>query len=121
MLNYICLQKIIPYRNPTNPKTLYVIGGCFARFINGFINGILGSNLTQYGELYNHHVEAWIDVWNSGHIDVVGNLKLAQAVYGSWYYILSSMPVIGSESMEYVGLSPSGLPYGEAHNVRFFS
>ena len=68
-------------------------------------------------------MEAWAQVWNRGRVDVVGNVQIARAVYGSWYYILSSMPVTphtggySTPEEEFVGLSPTGLPYGDEDDV----
>ena len=77
----------------------------------------LGVSLVkQHDALYAEHVKAWADVWNRGRVDIVGNLRLSQAVYGSWYYILSSMPVNATEE-GFVGLSPTGLPYGVEDDV----
>jgi len=49
-------------------------------------------------------------LWNSGKIDIEGNLELSQAVHGSMYYILSSIRA----DWPY-GLSPGGLPGGEEY------
>ncbi|EDO39683.1 predicted protein, partial [Nematostella vectensis] len=54
--------------------------------------------------LLDSHVTAWEKLWGEGRVDMKGNLPLAQAVYGSLYYILSSI----RESWPY-GLSPGGL------------
>lgn len=62
------------------------------------------SNLLQ------SHKDAWKYIWNSGKIDIEGNLELSQAVYGSMYYILSSI-----RSDWPYGLSPGGLSGGEEY------
>lgn len=67
-------------------------------------------------ELYDLHVAAWSRVWNDGRIEVEGNLELAKVVHGSFYYILSSLPVTTETNTpvrQFFGLSPGGLAYGE--------
>ena len=39
-------------------------------------------------DLLGVHLKAWRDLWDSGKIEVKGNLKLEQAILGSLYYIL---------------------------------
>ena len=39
-------------------------------------------------DLLGFHVQAWRELWDSGRIEVEGNLKLSQAIFGSLYYIL---------------------------------
>lgn len=54
-------------------------------------------------------------MWENGAIEVKGNLHLAKVVYGSLYYILSSLPVTTethSPIEQFYGLSPGGLGYG---------
>ena len=41
------------------------------------------------------HKAAWKALWDTGRIDIEGDLEMAQAVYGSMYYILSSTNIIG--------------------------
>lgn len=56
-----------------------------------FVNDALRSYqsaVSDLGGLYQSHVQAWTELWDQGRIDVEGNIPLAQAVYGSWYYIL---------------------------------
>ena len=62
------------------------------------------------GQLLSEHKSAWREVWNRGKIDIEGNLELAQSVYASFYYILSST----RHDWPY-GLSPGGLPGGEEY------
>ena len=64
-------------------------------------------------ELYAEHVRTWGTVWSAGRVDVVGNLPLGQAIYGAYYYILSSMPLSEDPTSPFIGLSPSGLPFGD--------
>ena len=56
------------------------------------------------------HKEAWKRLWDTGKIDIEGDLELSQAVYGSMYYILSS-----TRADWPYGLSPGGLPGGEEY------
>lgn len=62
------------------------------------------------------HVQAWEAVWDNGVIQVEGNTQLAKVVYGSLYYILSSLPVTTTKTHttneQFYGLSPGGLAYG---------
>lgn len=70
----------------------------------------------QHNQILQTHVQAWEDVWANGAIQVEGNTKLAKVVYGSLYYILSSLPVSPSKTHtpngQFYGLSPGGLSYG---------
>ncbi|XP_078001372.1 protein-glucosylgalactosylhydroxylysine glucosidase-like [Glandiceps talaboti] len=76
----------------------------------------LGIELLADGDkLYNSHVAAWHYKWNHGRIDLEGNLDLAKAIYGSMYYILSSLPpLLTDESFKFpfYGISPGGLAQG---------
>ena len=75
----------------------------------------IGQQLATRGILYEDHVDAWELKWLSGRIDVTGNLKLAKAIYGSMYYILSSLPPLGAQDAfpyKFYGLSPGSLAYG---------
>lgn len=68
-------------------------------------------------ELYAEHIRSWASVWAAGRIDVVGNIVLAQYIYGAFYYIISSMPLSEDATSPFIGLSPSGLPFGEFKKV----
>ena len=61
-------------------------------------------------QLLAEHKAAWKALWDSGRIEIEGDLEMAQAVYGSMYYILSST----RHDWPY-GLSPGGLPAGEEY------
>ena len=61
-------------------------------------------------QLLAEHKAAWKALWDSGRIEIEGDLAMAQAVYGSMYYILSST----RHDWPY-GLSPGGLPAGEEY------
>ncbi len=62
-------------------------------------------------KLHDDHVDAWLSLWSEGRIDIHGCVPIARAVYASFYYILSSVP-ISAKLPSFVGLSPSGLPFG---------
>lgn len=68
-------------------------------------------------DLFDRHKEAWENVWNEGSIEVDGNVELGKVIYGSLYYILSSLPVVTSTTnqplRQFYGLSPGGLAYGD--------
>ena len=61
-------------------------------------------------QLFEEHKAAWKALWETGRIEIEGDLEMAQAVYGSMYYILSS-----TRSDWPYGLSPGGLPGGEEY------
>ena len=61
-------------------------------------------------QLLEEHKAAWKALWETGRIEIEGDLEMAQAVYGSMYYILSS-----TRSDWPYGLSPGGLPGGEEY------
>ena len=60
--------------------------------------------LAKSDGLLGAHTEAWAELWQESGIEIEGDLELAQAVYGSLYYILSSI----RSSWPY-GLSPGSL------------
>jgi hypothetical protein len=62
------------------------------------------------------HVNAWASVWEDGLIEIEGNTDLSKVVFGSLYYILSSLPVVTETNTpvrQFYGLSPGGLAYGD--------
>ena len=61
-------------------------------------------------QLLAEHKVAWKALWDTGRIEIEGDLEMAQAVYGSMYYILSST----RHDWPY-GLSPGGLPAAEEY------
>ena len=61
-------------------------------------------------KLLAEHKAAWKALWDTGRIEIEGDLEMAQAVYGSMYYILSST----RHDWPY-GLSPGGLPASEEY------
>ncbi|XP_041463396.1 protein-glucosylgalactosylhydroxylysine glucosidase-like [Lytechinus variegatus] len=76
---------------------------------------IVGRGQAQKGELFKTHQEAWKKTWSKGRIHVTGNIKLSKAIYGSMYYILSSLPPVdyaANNPFLFYGLSPGGLATG---------
>ncbi|XP_070540414.1 protein-glucosylgalactosylhydroxylysine glucosidase-like [Ptychodera flava] len=65
-------------------------------------------------ELLNSHIEKWQETWESGRIEV-DNAQLSKFIYGCFYYILSSLPVLddtNNPKNQFYGLSPGGLANG---------
>ncbi|XP_052787604.1 protein-glucosylgalactosylhydroxylysine glucosidase-like [Mya arenaria] len=71
-----------------------------------------GRSLYLEGTLRSSHVTKWHEVWDTGRIDVIGNVTLASSVYSALYYITSAMPLQEDTVWPFVGLSPADL----AHN-----
>jgi len=69
--------------------------------------------LSQSGQLRRLHTDAWSSLWHHGRIDVDGDLQLARTLSASQYYILSSVPDSDDPRWPFVGLSPSGLAWGD--------
>lgn len=46
------------------------------------------SAMNDLDNLLGSHTKAWQEIWDQGRIELDGNLPLAQALYGSLYYIL---------------------------------
>ena len=67
--------------------------------------------------LYAEHAAGWEALWANGAIDIEGDDKLAKSIVGSIYYIMQSVPLEEDPITPYVGLSPSGLPYGQNFSV----
>lgn len=73
----------------------------------------VGSELIhKTNSLYTSHCQAWAGVWQRGRIDIVDNVKIARAVYSSFFYIISSLPLQHDPASPFYGLSPSGLAFG---------
>lgn len=73
-----------------------------------------GMELTAKGDvLLKEHARAWADIWRAGRIDIVGDDRLARAVYGCLYYVMSSLPVLEPSGVPFFGLSPESLAYGD--------
>ncbi|XP_077863843.1 protein-glucosylgalactosylhydroxylysine glucosidase-like [Saccoglossus kowalevskii] len=72
------------------------------------------SGLTGGMVLLEFHTERWEKIWENGRIEV-DNLMLGKRIYGSLYYILSSLPASESTHQppnQFFGLSPGGLANG---------
>lgn len=78
---------------------------------------LTGLKLKQEGSLHREHVAAWYHLWNSGRIEVAGNLSFARMVAASQYYILSSLPTEEDPLWPFCGISPNGLPWGAEEDV----
>ena len=48
------------------------------------------------------HIDSWKEVWNSGRIDLEGNVILASSVYSALYYILSAMPTVEEATWPFI-------------------
>lgn len=68
--------------------------------------------LQARGTLYPAHAQAWAQLWAGCGLDVVGPLRLRQALRGSLYYLLSALPQPGATGYVCHGLSPGGLSNG---------
>ncbi|KAM4017648.1 protein-glucosylgalactosylhydroxylysine glucosidase [Anomaloglossus baeobatrachus] len=77
-----------------------------------------GLSLADEGRLFSSHAEAWAQLWEGSRIAVEGSLVLQQAVIGCLYYILSSLPPLGSDE-HFNGISPGGLSNGQ-HNEDYW-
>lgn len=76
-----------------------------------------GLKAAKAGTLFDTHADIWLKKWNEGSIDIDQDLPLAKAIYGSMYYILSSLPplkehVSSSHDFTFYGLSPGSLADG---------
>ena len=72
-----------------------------------------GSNMIRNSsQLYETHVQAWSELWKRGRIDIEGDVATAKAVYSSFFYITSSLPLKQDKNFPFYGLSPSGLAFG---------
>lgn len=54
------------------------------------------SLLSRAGGLFASHAEAWAELWQQSGIEVEGDVKLAQAIHGSLYYILRYVNAFGN-------------------------
>lgn len=74
-----------------------------------------GVQLAAKGALHTDHVTAWVEKWDHGRVEV-DDVNLAKAIYGSMYYILSSLPSLNYYDQDipfhFYGLSPGGLAHG---------
>ncbi|XP_071974078.1 protein-glucosylgalactosylhydroxylysine glucosidase [Engystomops pustulosus] len=77
-----------------------------------------GHSLVDEGQLFSTHTKAWAQLWERGPIEVDGPMALQQAVIGCLYYLLSSLPMLGSDK-DFNGISPGGLSNGQ-HNEDYW-
>ncbi|KAG9465936.1 hypothetical protein GDO78_017504 [Eleutherodactylus coqui] len=77
-----------------------------------------GLTLAEEGHLFSSHVKAWAQLWEGSRIEVQGSLDLQQAIIGCLYYLLSSLPPLGSNE-DFYGISPGGLSNGQ-HNEDYW-
>ena len=71
----------------------------------------LSLSITEIVEL---HTGAWAAIWEAGRLEVTAEVsqELEKVVLASQYYLLSSLPSLGSRA-EFCGLSPGSLAYGD--------
>lgn len=74
---------------------------------------ISGSLLAKSGQLMLDHCTAWQSLWAAGHIEVDGDLDLMGTINAAQYYLLSSLPTQEDSDWPYIGISPTGLPWGQ--------
>ncbi|XP_074653505.1 protein-glucosylgalactosylhydroxylysine glucosidase-like [Tubulanus polymorphus] len=109
----IVSDEIIMYKNKTRMKFVFLASlsqdeeDCISMYRQG--QELLANN----DVLMKQHVLAWFDLWNTGRITLDGNLQLSQGIFSSYYNLLSALPVKDDEQWPYVGLSPTGLAYGD--------
>ncbi|XP_063801146.1 protein-glucosylgalactosylhydroxylysine glucosidase isoform X2 [Pseudophryne corroboree] len=73
-----------------------------------------GLALVDEKQLFSAHKKAWAQLWEGSWVEVEGSLALRQAVYGCLYYLISSLPPLGSNE-EFNGISPGGLSNGQCN------
>ncbi|XP_075044721.1 protein-glucosylgalactosylhydroxylysine glucosidase [Mixophyes fleayi] len=73
-----------------------------------------GLALIDEKQIFNTHTTAWAQLWEGIWMEVEGSLALRQVVYGCLYYLLSSLPALGSNE-EFNGISPGGLSNGQCN------
>ena len=72
-------------------------------------------DFTDDQELDLSHITSWTKNWDAGRIEIKGNnMKLRKVLYGSQYYIKSSLPAPDTDQSknEFHGVSPGGLGRG---------
>lgn len=77
-----------------------------------------GQKSVSSGTLFSTHRDLWLHKWSQGRVDLDQDLQLAKAIYGSMYYILSSLPPLRIASkpdhdFTFYGLSPASLASGD--------
>lgn len=87
---------------------------------------VFQSGLWRIGEgndrLYDGHVEAWRQRWDSGQIELEGSTLLSKLAYSSQYYLFSSLPSLTPNfpNEEFYGLSSDGLARGGSGHVQWY-
>ncbi|XP_053575935.1 protein-glucosylgalactosylhydroxylysine glucosidase [Bombina bombina] len=75
-----------------------------------YVEGLI---LVEEKKLYSSHEKAWADILAESSIEVEGSVTLQKSVYGCLFYLLSSLPPLGSTE-EFSGISPGGLSNGRS-------
>ncbi|CAF3541630.1 unnamed protein product [Rotaria sp. Silwood1] len=72
------------------------------------------TNERQPNEILLSHISRWNNVWSNGYVEVNGNDELQKQINSAFYYILSSLPPLStqSEHKQFYGLSPGSLSRG---------
>lgn len=60
------------------------------------------------GNLRASHDKAWAELWLRSTVEVVGSERLARALIGCMFYLLSAFPSIHDTSGSFGGISPGG-------------
>ena len=77
----------------------------------------LGEAMFRNHTLEETHVAGWAEVWDSGRMDLEGNVTLASSVYSALYYILSAMQTVEETTWPFIGLSPEDLGHGNIPDI----
>ncbi|KAK6180853.1 hypothetical protein SNE40_008830 [Patella caerulea] len=100
--------------NGISAMTVYFFTGISLQSSESITYYDKGMELMVNRTLLSTHVDAWMDVWNKGRIDVEGNDDLARTNYASLYYLLSSLPLQRDQhNWPFWGLAPCGLAHGD--------
>ena len=88
-----------------------------SKALSDFNEGLRLLDLDGIGEkLAENHVSNWNNIWENGLILLEGqegDVKLQEAIVGSFYYLYSSLPSKTSVGENFFGLSPGGLANGK--------
>ncbi|OWA53235.1 Acid trehalase-like protein 1 [Hypsibius exemplaris] len=84
---------------------------------NDAIMGLFTAVEMPYDALLQLHSDKWESYFNTGfiYVDPQQNFQLAQTIYGSFYYLLSSIPNKQDPKNRFIGLSPGGLARGPSN------
>ena len=71
-----------------------IVGGAIFRSEFDQAQRIIQQDRSKLGnyQLLMEHVNAWRDTFNTGRIEVAGDIQLAKTTWFAQYYILSSLP-----------------------------